>query len=189
MLGPPKSRQSPSEPIFVGFAGRTGAGKTSAATYLSSKYDFQYARYSKILREWVSTGNDRSRLQEFGWDIMARGSQLELNSRLIAELDPARNAAIDGLRHPIDFESLMTAFGSAFYLVFLEADAESRFERTRTRFQSFTEFQAADMHPVESLIDALKPQAALTISNDESKESFFRKLDSWIPALRLGDEQ
>src|ERR1041385_3256966 len=97
---------SPDEPVFVGFAGRIGSGKTAAATHLSYKYGFQYSRYSQVLQQWQTDTNDaRTRLQQLGWDVMARGSQFELNARLISGLDRSRNAAVDGLRHPIDFES------------------------------------------------------------------------------------
>jgi dephospho-CoA kinase len=190
MLGQSKSRRQLSEPIFIGFAGRIGAGKTSAASYLSSKFDFQYTRYSKVLHEWFSSdGVDRDRLQEFGWDIMARGLQSELNARLIGELDPSRSAAIDGLRHPLDFESLKAAFGASFGMIFLDARPEIRFERQRQRFQDFAGFQAADMHSVESLIDSLRSQASVTISNEESQESLYQKLDSWVATLRPGDDR
>src|SRR5437016_5894582 len=113
-------RPSPDESVFVGFAGRMGSGKTSAAVYLTSKYHFQYTRYSRILQQWQAADSDaRDRLQLIGWDVMAGGLQTELNARLIAALDPSRSAAIDGLRHPIDFDCLSSAFSPAFGMVFL----------------------------------------------------------------------
>jgi dephospho-CoA kinase len=128
----PPSGDSRAEPIFVGFAGRMGAGKTSAARYLGSKYGFRYTRYSQILHEWLGEGvSDQNQLQKLGWDVMAGGRQRELNSRLIAGLDRSRNAAIDGLRHRIDFESLSSTFQASFTMIFLEARAAVRFERLR----------------------------------------------------------
>src|SRR6266404_118743 len=127
------SRLSRIEPIVVGFAGHIGAGKTSAAQYLRSKYGFQYTRYSKVLQDWLSPdGPERDRLQKLGWDIMAGGLQTQLNSRLIAGLDRSRSAAIDGLRHPIDFDDLTSVFGASFHMVFIEARQEFRFERLRS---------------------------------------------------------
>jgi dephospho-CoA kinase len=135
-----------------------GAGKTSAAKYLASKHAFQYTRYSQVLQEWLSPGvSDRDRLQKIGWDVMAGGRQVELNSRLIAGLDRSRSAAIDGLRHRIDFDSLSSTFGASFRMIFLEARPEVRFERLRSRFPTYVAFQAADSHPVEANIDDLKP--------------------------------
>jgi dephospho-CoA kinase len=172
-----------SHPIFLGVAGRMGSGKTSAAKYLSSRHGFQYARYSQVLQDWLSAGNlDRGRLQIIGWDVMAGGLQAELNARLIAGLDRSRSAAIDGVRHPMDFDSLSSSLGTSFSMIFLEASPQRRFDRLRDRFESFAEFQAADSHPVESHIDGLQPLARLTVSTEHSLESLYNQLDAWLAA-------
>ena len=182
------SRHSQTDVIFVGFAGRIGAGKTSAARYLSTRYGFQYTRYSQVLRDWLaSEAPEREGLQEFGWEVMAGGRQVELNARLIAGLNRSQSAAIDGLRHHIDFHSLSYAFGASFRLVFLEAAAEARFERKRSRFSSYEAFLAADSHPVEAQIDSLKPLAAATIPTEESLESLYRRLDGWVATCGMGN--
>jgi dephospho-CoA kinase len=181
-------RPSPDEPVFVGFAGRMGSGKTSAATYLNSKYRFQYTRYSQVLQLWRASGRqDQDRLQQLGWDIMAGGLQTELNARLIAALDRSRSAAIDGLRHMIDFESLSSSFGTSFGLVFLEAGEEYRFARLTKRFATFDAFRAADSHPVEAHIDSLRSLAAFTISTQESLDNLHQQLDTWIAEFGVRD--
>jgi dephospho-CoA kinase len=181
---------SRTEPLFVGLAGRIGAGKTSAAEYLSSKYRFQYARYSLVLQEWLSPDtSDRDRLQKLGWDIMSGGLQVELNSRLIAALDHSRSAVIDGLRHPIDFDSLASTFGSSFRIIFLEAPPHARFERLRSRFSTFDEFYAADVQPVEQNIDILRPLADVTIPNEGSIESLYQHLDTCMTESVVGDRR
>lgn len=169
------------EPIFIGFAGRIGAGKTSAAQYVRSKYGFQYTRYSAILQDWFpADGSNNGRLQKLGWDIMAGGHQVELNSRLLAKIDHSRSAVIDGLRHQVDFDSLSSTFGSSFRLVFLQARQETRFRRLRSRFSDYISFQEADSHPVEAHIDSLKAFAGMIISNDESLEGLYRSLEALI---------
>jgi dephospho-CoA kinase len=181
MLSQRPFRPSPDEPVFVGFAGRMGSGKTSAANYLSSKYRFQYTRYSQVLQEWrEASGEDRERLQRLGWDVMAGGLQTELNDRLIATIDRSRSAAIDGMRHRIDFDKLNSGFGSAFGMVFIEAGEEQRYARLRHRFASFAAFQTADSHPVEAYVDGLRPLATLTISNENSLDYLHQQLDKWI---------
>jgi dephospho-CoA kinase len=182
------SQSSRIEPIFVGIAGRIGSGKTSAAKYLSSQYGFQYTRYSQVLKDWVSSGEgDRHQLRKVGWDVMAGGLQTELNSRLIAGLDHTRSAAIDGLRHPIDFESLSSAFDGSFRMIFLEARPQYRYERLLSRFPNVAAVQEADSHPVESYIDNLKSRASMMISNEQSLEGLYRQLDAWISTNGKGD--
>lgn len=178
----------PDEPVFIGFVGRMGSGKTSAATYVSSKHDFQYIRYSQVLQKWLAAnGEGKDRLQQIGWEVMAAGLQAELNARLIEALDPSRSAAIDGLRHSIDFHSLSSTFGAAFGIVFLEAPEELRYARLKQRFVSQTEFQEADSHPVEMHIDDFRSLATLKISNESSLKSLYEQLDRWIETSVLRD--
>jgi cell division FtsZ-interacting protein ZapD len=126
---------------------------------------------------------DRGKLQEVGWEIMGRGLQLELNSRLIGGLDRTRGAAIDGLRHPIDFESLFAALHPFFHLIFLEAPLTKRFDRLRSKFATVEAFEEADAQPVEGYIDSLKSLSSVRIVNDESLESLFAQLDAWMAVL------
>jgi dephospho-CoA kinase len=124
-----------------------------------------------------------------GWEVMAGGRQVELNARLIAGLDRSRSAAIDGLRHSIDFDSLSNAFGASFRLIFLEVRREVRYERLLSRFSGYDAFQAADSAPVEAHIDSLKALASTTISNEASMEDFYQRLDVWAAACGIGDRE
>lgn len=179
---------SPTEPLFVGFAGRIGAGKTAAAEYLSSRHGFQYTRYSQVLRDWrASDATTLHGLREIGWEVMSGSHQAELNARLIAGLDRSRSAAIDGLRHPVDFRSLADAFGPAFHLIYLEAGAEPRFRRHGSKYPTREAFVAADSHRVEAKIDSLRPFATATIQNEGSLEALQGALDDWLTATVTGD--
>lgn len=173
------------EPVFVGFAGRMGSGKTSAATYLAQKHGFQYRRYSETLKK-LSSQEDMEKidLQRLGWAVMSGGRQAELNRRLIAEIDASKSAAIDGLRHRTDFDSLLLAFADAFQMIYLDADAQCRFERLRPRFANFEEFSAADNHPVEEQIDALRPRANVVIANEGPPALLYSQLELWLGRCR-----
>lgn len=118
---------------------------------------------------------------------MAEGRQAELNRRLIAGLDRTRSAAVDGLRHPIDFDSLSDAMGPSFRLVFVEARQAIRFERLRARFKCEEEIRAADLAPVEAHIDGLRHLATATISNEGSLAHLYEILDAWVEACGNGD--
>jgi len=54
---------------------------------------------------------------------------------------------------------------------------------------TLAEFQAADSHPVEAHIDALKPFASMTISNDNSLKTVYAQLGRWITANELGGQK
>lgn len=184
------SPRSCTEAIFVGLSGRIGSGKTSAGAYLKEQYGFQYRRYSQVLKEWISDDAAlRERLQQAGWEVMSGGRQAELNARLIAGIDAARSAAIDGLRHPTDFQSLSTTFGQSFAMIFLEAQQKNRFERQQMRFSTLAEFNLADTHPVEAHIDELRPRAHLTIQNNGSLEDLYQQLDEWMIMRSSGDRR
>src|ERR1039458_6919925 len=130
--------------IVIGVAGRIGSGKSFAAHYLEKHFGFQYLRYSLVLANWFKADPAaKSRLQEVGWGVMSSDRQGELNRRLIAGIDRRRNCVLDGLRHPIDYESLKNEFASQFILIYVDTPSEIRFERLRARFQGFDEFQAA----------------------------------------------
>src|SRR5258708_40200555 len=94
------SQGSEEKRLVIGIAGRIGAGKTSAARYLNTKHGFQYLRYSQVLAEWMAANPEsKAQLQSVGWEVMAGGMQAELNRRLLAQIAPGRDAAVDGPRH------------------------------------------------------------------------------------------
>ncbi len=110
---------------------------------------------------------------------------MELNRRLIAALECSRSASIDGLRHPVDFESLSSAFNRPFHLIFIEARHETRLARLRWRFASTEAFQAAESALVESNIDTLKEFADTILVNEASLEDLYRELDVWLSSAMM----
>lgn len=171
--------------IVIGITGHIGAGKTSAAKYLSSGYGYQYLRYSQVLADWMANDpQHRPQLQEVGWKVMAEGLQKELNSRLIQQVKAGVNVAVDGLRHPMDYETLMANFGHQFRLVYLEAPEVVRWKR-KPRFHTIEEFRVADSHPVEQQIDLLKTKAFEVIENDGSLDNLYSAMDKVVKRIEL----
>ena len=148
--------------LVIGIAGRIGSGKSLVAQHLALSCGFQYLRYSLVLALWHDIEpNDKARLQEVGWMIMSKpGGQDELNRPLIAQVKEGQDCVIDGLRHPTDLESLTTAFGSRFFLIYIDTPRAVRFERVCDRYSSYEDFMIADSRPVEGNIECFKPQAA-----------------------------
>lgn len=173
--------------LGIGFAGRIGSGKTFAAMYLAERWGFQYLRYSQVLAEWFRTDPDaKNALQDFGWNVMSGENQHRLNELLIARIDPNQDCSIDGLRHTIDYEELKARFGpSSFSLIFVDTDTATRFQRLRSRFDSYESFEAADSHPVEHNINSLRSLADIVISGDLATRELKQALDQFIGPLML----
>lgn len=178
-------------PVVLGIAGRIGAGKTTVGGYLAQCHGFQYVRYSQVLADWrLQQPHSQERLQSVGWDVMAGGLQPELNHRLIAKIDRKRNCAVDGLRHPIDSESLCSAFRSSFVLVYIDCPPEIRWEHVKGtgRYSGLQEFLSADGHGVERQIDDLKPAAQAVVSNLGSLQQLHSQVEDILQRVLLGEK-
>jgi len=176
--------------LALGVTGHIGAGKTSVAKYLSTAHGFYYVRYSQILSEWRAEDPDsKERLQTVGWEVMGGGMQAELNARLIAQIPPRSDCAVDGLRHPTDFDSLSKAFPSHFCLLFIDCAQEARWQRLRTRYPLLADFKQADSHPVEQQIEDLRGKACESITNDGSLQDLYSKVENVLQQMRKGGRQ
>lgn len=130
----------------------------------------------------------KAHLQVVGWEVMAGGMQAELNKRLIAHIEPEQNCAVDGLRHPTDYECLSSAFYSEFHLLYIESTEPSRWERLKSRYPKLELFRAADSHPVEQQIESLRKVAFATINNEGSLLELYGKVNAHLSRIRQGGQ-
>ncbi len=175
------------ERLVVGITGRIGSGKTTVGRHLESRYGFQYLRYSEVLAELRAKDPwNKAHLQEVGWEVMAGGMQPELNRRLTARIMLDADVAVDGLRHPLDYETLNNSFPGSFRLLYIDSPPRLRFERLNQngKYADFKSFDAADSHPVEQQIDSLRANAALVIRNEGSLEALYAAVDEAISSFR-----
>jgi dephospho-CoA kinase len=184
-----QSQQRQDNQLVIGVTGHIGAGKTSAANYLKSAHGFFYVRYSKVLSDWLAKDQEsKTHLQAVGWEVMAGGMQTELNVRLIAQIPQQVDCAVDGLRHPIDHESLTKAFSSQFRLLYIESRQETRWDRLRKRYPEEDDFRCADSHPVEQRIDTLRGKAFAVLENDSTLQDLYSKVEAVIKTIRSGGQ-
>jgi dephospho-CoA kinase len=173
--------------LVIGITGRIGSGKTTVGKYLESRHEFQYLRYSEVLAEWrAKNPESKAHLQIVGWEVMAGGMQAELNRRLIAQIAPDGDVAVDGLRHPLDYEMLNNSFSESFHLLYIDSPSKLRFERLnqKGKYADFDSFDTADRHPVEQQIDSLRANAALVIDNQGSLQDLYTAVDRAINVFR-----
>jgi dephospho-CoA kinase len=181
------SQRPRGERLVVGITGRIGSGKTTVGKYLESRHGFQYLRYSEVLAEWLANDPEsKAHLQKVGWEVMAGGMQAELNRRLIAQIKPDADVAVDGLRHPLDYQTLKNAFSSSFHLLYIDSPSRLRFDRLKEKgkYEDFALFQAADSHLVEQHIDSLRANAALVIGNEGSLQALYARVDGAVHGFR-----
>src|SRR5580704_7839332 len=177
------SQRPRGERLIIGIAGRIGSGKTTVGKYLESRYGFQYLRYSAVLADWREQDPDsKAHLQAVGWQVMASGLQAELNRRLVAQILPERDVAVDGLRHPLDYETLSSSFSSSFHLLFIDSPAQLRFQRlsAKGKYADIDAFNSADSHLVEQKIDLLQSKGDPIIENDGSLQALYGIVDDTI---------
>lgn len=170
-----------SERLVIGITGRIGSGKTTVGKYLESKYEFQYLRYSAVLAAWLAKDAEiKPHLQEVGWQVMAGGTQAELNRRMTAQIKPDRDVAVDGLRHIVDYETLSRSYSASFRLLYIDSPPQMRFTRLNHKYADVASFQAADSHPVEQYIDSLRAKASAVILNEDSLKSLYARVDEAV---------
>ncbi len=182
---PSASSQQRDSRLVIGITGRIGAGKTSVGKYLAEQHGFYYIRYSQVLSDWMAKdAESKAHLQAVGWEVMAGGMQVELNKRLIGHIEPQQNCAVDGLRHPTDYECLASAFRSEFHLLYIESTEQSRWVRLSGRYPKLELFRAADSHPVEQQIESLHKLAFTTINNEGSLPELYEKVDTQLRRIQ-----
>jgi dephospho-CoA kinase len=117
---------------------------------------------------------------------MAGGTQAELNRRLVDQIMPDSDVAVDGLRHTLDYETLTACFSASFTLLYLYTDAKERFERLRKlgKYTDLNSFEAADNHPVEQHIESLRTNATALIQNDLALRNLYATVDEFVIGLR-----
>src|SRR6267142_4687882 len=177
---PSQSQGTEGKRLVIGIAGRIGAGKTSAAKYLSAQHGFQYLRYSQVLAEWHGIDpENKAELRRVGRAVMASGLQPELNRRLIPQILPGLDAAVDGLRHPMDQESLSDEFSHSFRLIYIECGVEQRWRHVSGKgsYANRDVLIAADSDPVERQIESLKTGADLVFTNEGSLAVLYAAID------------
>ncbi len=119
--------------ILIGLTGENCAGKGTVAAYLEKK-GFVYLSLSDVIREELAAeGKEATRenLIAKGNALRGEGGPSALAKKIVAKLEHHRNYIIDSIRSTGEVEELKKQ--QNFFLVYVTAPIEVRFERLRSR--------------------------------------------------------
>lgn len=186
------------EKIILGFVGDLAAGKSTVAAYLHNSYGANSHRFSTMLRDMLDriyVAHTREHLQalstfvryQYGEDIMSRVIARDVGH------DPQDLVVVEGIRRPSDVRYLKDLTG--FYLVYLTAAPDIRWQRLRTRRENpddaektFAQFLTDEQAEADSLILDIAKEAGFTIVNNGSIPELHAKIEAVLEALHQTHE-
>ncbi len=180
--------------MLIGLTGRNASGKGLVAEFLQAK-GFGYLSLSDFIREEAAKrGHEvtRERLIEVGRDLRARFGNGYLARQILKQLAEDRNYVVDSFRHPDEVEEFRNR--SDFYLLALEAEAKTRYQRIKARsresdpveFEEFLRLEEEEVSSKQSEGQKLSETASLadvTVENNGTKEELCSQVSSWLQKL------
>lgn len=172
----------------IAIIGEQASGKGAAADFIRKKYGGQRLTISNLLRRTLDSlyiPNTRENLinlalvlkKGFGDDVLMKAMLKEV------ETEDTDLVIVDGLRMPGDPDPFRREYGEDFYLIYVTADAKTRYERSRSRGEkvgeseaSFDQFLANEQLDTEKYISQVGKTADFTIENNGSAEELENKV-------------
>jgi len=172
----------------VGVAGFNASGKSEVVGYLEGR-SFYPVSLSDVIREDLAQGGlepTRENMIERGRGLRERFGSAILAERVLLKLPADRNHVIDSIRHPAEVEALRR--DGAFLLLWIDASAELRFERSGGRkragdaqtfeeFRAFEERELASENPAAQQLLAVRELADQVIQNADDLAALQAQLD------------
>lgn len=157
--------------MIVAFAGRIASGKSAVSKAVAAHYSVDRVSFGDAVRkeaERRGLRSDRLALQDLGDELIAAG--WDAFCSLVtgqAASDSRSPLIVDGVRHLGAIEALDRLAGpSRLYLVFVDTSWERRSAWLAERGVSESEAMAAEAHPNERELDAVKGRADLVVANE-----------------------
>ena len=179
--------------------GQISSGKGTLADYLAKKHEFEYYRYSSILRDVLDLlhlPQSRENMQDISTMLRKKFGD-DLLSKVIAEDIKCKSEdkiVLDGARRMSDIKYLKDIQG--FYLVYVDADEKKRYDRivrrsenTDDQSKTFEQFKEDAKSEAESRIVEMKNHADFVINNNSSLEEFHGQIDKLIIKISEGQDK
>lgn len=175
---------------IIGLVGQIACGKEVVKKYLAEKYKAQDCKFSTSLRDILIRLDltvSRENMQKistilragFGEDLLAKVIAADA-SKLKSEI-----VVMDGIRRMADIKYLKDL--PNFYLIKIEADTQTRFERVKSRNENtgdkdktFEQFVFEQNYETEKTIPEVMDFAKISIDNNGTLENLYLQVDKII---------
>ena len=167
-------------------SGTIGAGKSTAAVYLSEKYDYVHLSYvEKIWKPILAkrkVNPSRENLQDLGEELMQKHGLEGLARLILPYLPKDRPFVIDDIRSPVVLSELRECIRKDLILVFIDTSAASRTPRLQIRdnLTSADELRSIESRITEKSIPDLEACADIVVVNNGSKTDFYKQIDQFV---------
>ncbi|MEM4165811.1 MAG: deaminase [Candidatus Bilamarchaeaceae archaeon] len=174
--------------LYIGLTGENCAGKTTAVDYLSKKGFYPISLSDLIREELQAEGKalTREALIKKGNELREKFGPSVLAVRAKEKITKDKNYVIDSIRNPAEVEELRRL--KNFYLIYITASPEVRFERLKKRgreedpktLEAFLEIEKLEMENAERTKQNLKQTFAMAdkkIENNGQLSSFYEQID------------
>ncbi len=182
--------------VIIGITGTLGAGKGTVVEYMVSRYGFIHFSVRAFLLEEIRKHNypeNRDSMVKLANELRALYGPSTIIERLYAQAaNKNQNCIIESIRTIGEIKALRKK--QHFYLLAVDADQSTRYERIRIRnsetdrisYQTFQDNEDREMHgddPAKQNLSACISLADHVMYNNGSIEDLHKKVDHFINNL------
>ncbi|MFA6410397.1 MAG: AAA family ATPase [Candidatus Buchananbacteria bacterium] len=180
--------------IILGFVGPIASGKGTVCQYLKEKHNAQIFRFSSMLRDvldrfYIEQSRENMQTvssalrQAFGDDLMAKTIANDVTNTKVEIV------AVDGVRREPDIKYLREISG--FYLINIDADQKTRWQRITTRGENIDDtqktleqFQKDEQREAEKNIQEVAKLADFKLDNNGTLDQLKKQIDDILAKIK-----
>jgi dephospho-CoA kinase len=179
--------------LIIGLTGPAQSGKSTVAQYIVDNYGFKELSMSEDVldAELKKRGQEITKMNrsKLGDELRKKEGMDALAKRLLEQIDSPR-VVISNFRSPEEVEFFQNKTPN-FHLIFINAEAEKRFERrSKIDPDSMKEFLARDERDVENKgMDKVFEMAGYSIDNNGDLKKLYEQVDAIIKKIGLPEDK
>lgn len=180
--------------MLIGITGMYAAGKDTLADFLENKGFIRRSLSDELRKELTVKGIPitRENLIENGTRLRQEEGNAVLAKRALAGAKSGTNYTYSSIRNPAEVEELRKS--KDFYLIFVDAPIDTRFERAKKRnresepatlelFKSTEEKEYHNPNSSGQQLLKVKEMADFVINNEGTFEQFYTKIEDFLDKL------